>query len=79
MLYVHDAVVLRDWRLMTDLLLVDKSAPDLSGEQQTILLRLLVASVSKLVENSTNRGAGAAAKRESEQLQVRGIISTRGF
>ncbi|CAI5725825.1 unnamed protein product [Hyaloperonospora brassicae] len=66
---LDDCLVLRDWRLMTDLLLVDKSAPDLSCKQQTILLRLLVASVSKLVENSTNRGAGAATKRESEQLQ----------
>ena len=66
--------VLQDWRLMTDLLLVDKSAPDLSSEQQTILLRLLVASVCKLVGSCVNRGASAAAKRESEQLQVRGVF-----
>uniref|UniRef100_M4BEJ6 SCD domain-containing protein n=1 Tax=Hyaloperonospora arabidopsidis (strain Emoy2) TaxID=559515 RepID=M4BEJ6_HYAAE len=44
-------------------------APDLSSEQQTILLRLLVASVCKLVGSCVNRGASAAAKRESEQLQ----------
>ena len=60
---------------MTDLLLVDKSAPDLSSKQQTILLRLIVASVTKLVGNDTNRGANAAAKRESEQLQVRLCIA----
>ncbi|RLN73889.1 hypothetical protein BBJ28_00006356 [Nothophytophthora sp. Chile5] len=46
-----------DWRLMTNLLLVDKSAPDLSSEQQTILLRLLVASVGKLVQDDSDRGA----------------------
>ncbi|KAG6966418.1 hypothetical protein JG687_00004852 [Phytophthora cactorum] len=51
------------------LLLVDKSAPDLSSEQQTILLRLLVASVRKLVGDGANRSVSAAAKIESEQLQ----------
>ncbi|CAI5700420.1 unnamed protein product [Peronospora effusa] len=66
---LEDCLVLQNWRLMTDLLLVDKSAPDLSSKQQTILLRLLVASVTKLVGNDTNRGANPAAKRESEQLQ----------
>ncbi|KAL3669345.1 hypothetical protein V7S43_005722 [Phytophthora oleae] len=65
---LEDCLVLQDWRLMTDLLLVDKSAPDLSSEQQTILLRLLVASVRKLV-GDVNRPVGAAAKREAEQLQ----------
>ncbi|KAK1937725.1 Cohesin subunit SA-3 [Phytophthora citrophthora] len=66
---LEDCLVLQDWRLMTDLLLVDKSAPDLSSEQQTILLRLLVASVRKLVGEGDNRPVGAAAKREAEQLQ----------
>ncbi|CAI5747200.1 unnamed protein product [Peronospora destructor] len=66
---LEDCLVLQDWRLMTDLLLVDKSAPDLNSEQQTILLRLLVASVTKLVGNDTKCGANFAAKRESEQLQ----------
>ncbi|KAG1707974.1 hypothetical protein DVH05_024626 [Phytophthora capsici] len=66
---LEDCLVLQDWRLMTDLLLVDKSAPDLSSEQQTILLRLLVASVTKLVGEGDNRPLGAAAKREAEQVQ----------
>ncbi|OWZ13407.1 hypothetical protein PHMEG_00013273 [Phytophthora megakarya] len=66
---LDDCLVLQDWRSMTDLLLADKSAPDLSNEQQTILLRLLVASVSKLVGSTSNRGASAAAKRESERLR----------
>ncbi|KAF4150115.1 STAG domain-containing protein [Phytophthora infestans] len=66
---LEDCLVLQEWRVMTDLLLVDKTAPDLSSEQQTILLRLLVASVRKLVDVSANRSASAAAKRESEQLQ----------
>jgi hypothetical protein len=59
---------------MTNLLLVDKSAPDLSSEQQTILLRLLVASVSRLVGHAATRGASAAAKKEAEQLQVRHAV-----
>ncbi|RLN53184.1 hypothetical protein BBJ29_001720 [Phytophthora kernoviae] len=62
---LDDCLVLQDWRLMTNLLLVDKSAPDLSSEQQTILLRLLVASVSKLVGNNA---AHPAAKKEAEVL-----------
>ncbi|KAE9235653.1 hypothetical protein PF004_g9050 [Phytophthora fragariae] len=66
---LDDCLVLQDWQLITNLLLVDKSAPDLSSEQQTILLRLLVASVRKLVGNDTNRGTSAAAKKESEQLR----------
>ncbi|KAG2524378.1 hypothetical protein JM18_004037 [Phytophthora kernoviae] len=41
------------------------NAPDLSSEQQTILLRLLVASVSKLVGNNA---AHPAAKKEAEVL-----------
>ncbi|KAF1779451.1 Stromalin conservative domain [Phytophthora cactorum] len=55
---LEDCLVLQDWRLITDLLLVDKSAPDLSSEQQTILLRLLVASVRKLVGDGANRSHG---------------------
>uniref|UniRef100_H3HD92 SCD domain-containing protein n=1 Tax=Phytophthora ramorum TaxID=164328 RepID=H3HD92_PHYRM len=66
---LDDCLVLQDWRLMTDLILVDKSAPDLSSEQQTILMRLLVASVSKLVGDGASRGTSATAKKESEQLQ----------
>ncbi|ETM41884.1 hypothetical protein, variant 1 [Phytophthora nicotianae] len=66
---LEDCLVLQSWRVMTDLLLVDKTAPDLSSEQQTILLRLLVASIRKLVGDGVNRSARAAAKRESEQLQ----------
>ncbi|KAG6617023.1 putative cohesin subunit [Phytophthora cinnamomi] len=66
---LDDCLVLQDWRLLTNLLLVDKSAPDLSSEQQTILLRLLVASINKLVGNDINRGASAATKKESEQLR----------
>lgn len=50
--------VLQDWRLLTDLLLVDKSAPDLTSNQQTILLRLLVASVRKItMEDSKKKAA----------------------
>ncbi|CAH0517252.1 unnamed protein product [Peronospora belbahrii] len=66
---LEDCLVLQDWRLMTDLLLVDKMAPDLSSDQQTILLRLLVASVTKLVGDGANRGVNSGARRESEQLQ----------
>ncbi|TDH72076.1 hypothetical protein CCR75_003870 [Bremia lactucae] len=65
MTYQIYAVVLQDWRLMTDLLLVDKSTPDLSNDQQAILLRILVASVKKLVVD-VNR---SASKKAFEQLQ----------
>ncbi|KAL7689157.1 putative armadillo-like helical, stromalin conservative domain, cohesin subunit Scc3/SA [Plasmopara halstedii] len=60
---LEDCLVLQEWRLMTDLLLVDKSAPDLSSDQQTILLRLLVASVRKLVGNAN------ANKKELENIR----------
>ncbi|KAG7394683.1 hypothetical protein PHYBOEH_004839 [Phytophthora boehmeriae] len=61
---LDDCLVLQDWRVMTNLLLVDKSAPDLSSEQQTILLRLLVASIRKMVGNE----AHGSAKKENEDM-----------
>lgn len=66
---LEDCLVLQDWRLMTNLLLVDKSAPDLSSDQQTILLRLLVASVRKLVGGETGHGTSASAKKEADALR----------
>lgn len=49
--------VLQDWRLLTDLLLADKSAPDLTNNQQSILIRLLVASARKITAEESKKKA----------------------
>lgn len=57
LLLLRTPEVLQDWRLLTDLLLADKSAPDLTSNQQAILIRLLVAAVRKLAADDAKKKA----------------------
>lgn len=62
------AVVLRDWKLLTNLLLMDKSSPDVSAEQQSILLAILIASIRKIIGEEDDQ---APDKKSIAQERVR--------
>jgi hypothetical protein len=63
-------VVLGDWKLLTNLLLMDKSAPDLTGDQQSILLAILIAAIRKLLGEFENQGSSHESKKNLATEQV---------
>lgn len=64
------SVVLGDWKLLTNLLLMDKSAPDLTGDQQSILLAILIAAIRKLLDGYEEQGSSQIAKKNLATEQV---------
>ncbi|TMW62186.1 hypothetical protein Poli38472_009679 [Pythium oligandrum] len=65
---LDDCQVLQDWKLLLNVLLVDKDSPDLTSEQQTLLVRLLVASVSMSVSDDREHN-NAVAKKQLAQVK----------
>ncbi|GLE00980.1 hypothetical protein PINS_up009777 [Pythium insidiosum] len=66
---LDDCQVLQDWKVLLNLLLMDKNAPDLTSEQQTLLIRLLLASVGKIVSVDADKGSAASRKRQTKDKE----------
>ncbi|DBA00613.1 TPA: hypothetical protein N0F65_007742, partial [Lagenidium giganteum] len=61
---LEDCQVLQDWQLLTNLLLVDNA--ELTGDQLTILIRLLLAAVRKIVDDDSS----ASKKKSNEKGEI---------
>ncbi|KAF1317834.1 Cohesin subunit sa-1, partial [Globisporangium splendens] len=64
---LEDCQVLQDWRLLTDLVSSEKS--DLTSDQLTILIRLLVSCVRKITTEDSDRSSVAQKKKASEDRE----------
>uniref|UniRef100_K3X2X3 SCD domain-containing protein n=1 Tax=Globisporangium ultimum (strain ATCC 200006 / CBS 805.95 / DAOM BR144) TaxID=431595 RepID=K3X2X3_GLOUD len=64
---LEDCQVLQDWKLLTDLLLSEKS--DLTSDQLTILIRLLVSCIRKITTEESDRSSAAQKKKTSEDRE----------
>jgi hypothetical protein len=49
---------------------MDKSAPDLTGDQQSILLAILIAAIRKLLGEFENQGSSHESKKNLATEQV---------
>nr|CCA14325.1 cohesin subunit putative [Albugo laibachii Nc14] len=76
---LDDCQVLKEWKVLTSLILADKQAPELTSEQQSILIRIYVKCVQKLLytpssgkkrSQSETNGITATLAKELPQLLI---------